>query len=290
MKNVSPLLGSIRGFIPLVAVAFAFPFSGKSGEGETVEELRGASAAPPADPPLGADQPRSNAGRNLPGPSRLAPAIPGNEDDQRRRQAQQAANVLRDQAEARARSESLRTGKTVEPEKTPTADEIFANPGEVSSDPQFSRGPQTAEMRLGESRTGPPSGVLARSRPVAEHLITNANPVPTINAPGLSADSGIKLTPDNLDARGGSGHDDGPDPADDLKTATNPNAFTGIPGVHSEERGDTAEKNHERMRKEASSSEATELQDKADEAVRKQTEANRAGAAPHGEESTGQEG
>lgn len=274
----SPLSGSILSFLPFLACAFAMPpetdFTGES--------LRGSSSVPPEGERLGGAAPLGGGS----GPARLAPAMPGTTETHRRRQAQLAANVLREQAEKKAAAESARTGRTVEAEKTPTVDEILSNP-DVASDPQFSRGPETQELRPGESLTGAPSGVLAKARPVPEHLVSQANIIPTTNAPGLGADTGFKLTPDNLDARGGSGHDNGPDPADPVKTAANPNAFTGIPGVHSEERDDTVEKNRERIRSEQESGPAADLQAKADENVARQTEANRSGAGPSGETETG---
>lgn len=211
---------------------------------------------------------------------RLAPDITPDEQARREQHARAAATTLRDQAERAARAESERTGKPVEPAKTKTAEELLA---ESFTQEGTLRGPATVEARPGESTNGPQSAAFSRTRVVPEHMVSNIAVVPTVNAPGLGADSGIKLTPDNLDARGGSGHDDGPDPADAIVTAANPNGVTGVPGVHSATRGDTAEKNAERIAdaaKALSTGPAAEAKADAIEQTRAQEELARAGGGP----------
>lgn len=169
------------------------------------------------------------------GPSSVQPHPDATE--QMRRQARQASRHLADRAAERAAELSRTTGRHVEADKTPTEDEILEGlqsgdtsaldtPAHLTAGPN----PGTVGLRPGESPTGPATGPLARGRLVPEHDIIGGKTIPTINAPGLGADTGAKKTDDNPDARAGAGgHAEGVDPADP--------AFR---GAVAEERHDTA--------------------------------------------------
>lgn len=198
------------------------------------------SNAPPAHKPL----PPAQAAAD--GLKRNTVQVTPDQEARRARHAREAAATLRDQAEREAQIESERSGKYVEPARTKTVDELLAEP----HNSETFNGPATVAPRAGESMNGQTTGDFAKSRPVAEHMQTVAAIIPTVNAPGVGVDSGIKYTPDNHDARGGSGHADGPDPADAVRSANNPNAITGLEGVHSADRGDTPEANQKRIAEE----------------------------------------
>lgn len=169
------------------------------------------------------------------GPSSVQPHPDATE--QMRRQARQASRHLADRAAERAAELSRTTGRHVDADKTPTEDEILEGlqsgdtsaldtPAHLTAGPN----PGTVGLRPGESPTGPATGPLARGRLVPEHDIIGGKTIPTINAPGLGADTGAKKTDDNPDARAGAGgHAEGVDPADP--------AFR---GQVAEERHDTA--------------------------------------------------
>lgn len=167
-------------------------------------------------------------------PKPKTPETPDEVEAAMRRQSAAAAAVLRDQAEARARN----TGQPVE--VTPTADELFekAKAGDGHTEEVTLDGPTAAtEFRPGETVSRPATGPLAFGAPIPEHQANQViMPTPTVNAPGLGSETGIKKTSDNVDARPGP-----PDPADNIQTpeVPTPNADAG-PG-HADERHDTPE-------------------------------------------------
>lgn len=167
-------------------------------------------------------------------------------DQQMRAQARLAARTLREKAEQRAKLQSDAAGNPAPIEPTPTEEELYQQaksgkaaaetPAGVTSGPT----PATAEsVRPGETYNGPATGRLATGAPVPEHRIAQTIPTtPTINAPGLGADSGIKKTADNPDARGGGA---APDPADNIRTPEMPNPNADASPVHGDKRQDTPE-------------------------------------------------
>jgi hypothetical protein len=106
-------------------------------------------------------------------------------------------------------------------------------PAHLAAGPSVSR-----ELRPGETLHGPATGKLAIGGLVPEHQHLAAGTIPTLNAPGVGSDTGLKRTADNPDARAGDGgHAAGVDPADPGTTGDQRTA---------PERHDTAEENAER--------------------------------------------
>ncbi len=193
----------IKRILPFLC--FLAADTGSSGGGE----------APPAAPAK--KFPPVNAPGSV-GPGAIAPDP--NLDDQLRRQARASAKTLRAQAEEKALVLSRKTKTVVEPEKTATEDEIFqmlkAGGNEHDTPIHATSGPNPGvqALRPGESSRGPASGILARGALIPDNQ-TLAGRQPVNNAPGLGADTGIKATADNPDARAADGsHVDGVDPAD----------------------------------------------------------------------------
>ncbi len=176
-------------------------------------------------------------------PATAAPT-PDEQEAQDRRQAEAAARTLRDQAEQRAKLQADAGGNTPAIEATPTAEELYqaARSGKSESPAGVTRGPTpatTEAARPGETYSGPATGRLATGTVIPEHRMASVIPsTPTINAPGLGADSGIKKTADNPDARGGGG---APDPADNIRTPEMPNPNADASPAHAERRLDTPE-------------------------------------------------
>jgi hypothetical protein len=259
----------ILSILPLLVAGYLQPLRGSSPEAKAEAPHDG---KPVQDPnKRGADHVSGKAGAKKLAPNRKEHTTG---DDARDRQLRAARNTLLERAQKAATLESERTGRDVQPEEVPSLEELAK--GYTMEDSEL-RMPVQVEARPGETISGPVTGVFARTRVVPEHQITGVSPVPTFNAPGLGADSGLKLTPDNADASGGpKGHIDGADPADPVVSATNPNAVAGIAGVHADTRNDTREANAERMAESAKAvAEAKAADGGALEQVRVQENQNR---------------